>query len=88
MKMSMKQWWNGTDRGKLKYSGTCPRATLSITNTKWTHTGSNPGPRGGRPATNRLSHDKASTGEKEREKSEDGSVTGSVQHSEAQEPLG
>ena len=46
---------------KPKYSGkTSPSATLSITNPTWTDPGSNPGLRGGRPATNRLSHGAAS----------------------------
>ena len=36
--------------------GTCPSATLSTINLTWTDTGSNPGLRGERPATNRLSH--------------------------------
>jgi hypothetical protein len=35
---------------------TCPSATLSITNPTWTDPGSNPGLRGVRLATNRLSH--------------------------------
>jgi hypothetical protein len=35
---------------------TCSCATLSNTNPTWTDPGSNPGLRGGRPATNRLSH--------------------------------
>jgi hypothetical protein len=35
---------------------TCPSATLSNKNFKWIDPGSNPGLRGGRPATNRLSH--------------------------------
>jgi hypothetical protein len=35
---------------------TCPSATLSTTNPTWTDPGSSPGPRGQRPATNRLSH--------------------------------
>jgi hypothetical protein len=35
---------------------TCPSATLSTTNLTWTDPGSNPGLRGERPATNRLSH--------------------------------
>jgi hypothetical protein len=35
---------------------TCPSATLSTTNPTWTDPGSNPGLRGERPATNRLSH--------------------------------
>jgi hypothetical protein len=33
-----------------------PRATLSTTNTTWPDPGSNPGRRGGKPATNRLSY--------------------------------
>jgi hypothetical protein len=53
----MEQRWNETDRGKPKYSGkTCPSATLSTTNPTWTDPESNPGLRGERPATNRLSH--------------------------------
>jgi hypothetical protein len=35
---------------------TCPIATLSTTNPAWTDKGSNPGLRGERPPTNRLSH--------------------------------
>jgi hypothetical protein len=35
---------------------TCPNATLSTTNPTWTDSSSNPGLRGGSPATNRLSH--------------------------------
>jgi hypothetical protein len=42
---------NRSTRGK-----TCPSATFSTTNPTWTDRGSNPGVRGGRPATNRLSH--------------------------------
>jgi hypothetical protein len=34
---------------------TCPSATLSNTNPTWTDPGSNPGLRGEKPATNRLS---------------------------------
>jgi hypothetical protein len=34
----------------------CPSATLSTTNPTWTDSGSNPGLRGERPATDRLSH--------------------------------
>jgi hypothetical protein len=53
----MEHRWNETDRGKPKYSGkTCPSVTLSTTNPTWTDPGSNPGLRGERPATNRLSH--------------------------------
>jgi hypothetical protein len=43
-------WENRSTRGK-----TCPSATLSATNPTWTDPGSNPGLRGERPATNRLS---------------------------------
>jgi hypothetical protein len=35
---------------------TCPSATLSTTNPTWTDLRSNPGLRGEKPATNRLSH--------------------------------
>jgi hypothetical protein len=42
---------NRSTRGK-----TCPGATLSNTNPTWTDPGSNPGLRGERPTTNRLSH--------------------------------
>ena len=38
---------------------TCPSATLSTRNPTWTDPGSNPGLRGERPATNRLSHSTA-----------------------------
>jgi hypothetical protein len=48
-------WWNEDWQGKPKYSEkTCPSATLSTTNP--TLPGSNPGHRGGKPATNRLSY--------------------------------
>jgi hypothetical protein len=40
---------NRSTRGK-----TCPSATLCTRNPTWTDPGSNPGFRGGRPATNRL----------------------------------
>jgi hypothetical protein len=42
---------NRSTRGK-----TSPSAALSTTNPTWTDPGSNPGFRGGKPATNRLSH--------------------------------
>jgi hypothetical protein len=42
---------NRSTRGKV-----CPSATLPTTNLTWTDPGSNPGLRGERPATNRLSH--------------------------------
>jgi hypothetical protein len=42
---------NRSTRGK-----TCPSATLFTTNLTWTDPGSDPDLRGGRPATNRLSH--------------------------------
>jgi hypothetical protein len=44
-------------QGKPKYSErNLPSATLSTTNPTWIDPGSNPGLRGERPATNRLSH--------------------------------
>jgi hypothetical protein len=44
-------------QGKPKYSEkTCPSATLSTTNPTWPDLGSNPGRRGGKLATNRLSY--------------------------------
>jgi hypothetical protein len=44
--------------GKTEVLGekTCPSATLSTTNPTWTDPGSNPGLRGERLATNRLSY--------------------------------
>jgi hypothetical protein len=47
---------NRSTRGKI-----CPSATLPTTSSKCTGLGSNPGLRGGRPATNRLSRDKVTT---------------------------
>jgi hypothetical protein len=50
-------WWNEDWQGKPKYSEkTGPSATLSTTNPTWPDPGSNPGRRGGKPATNRLSY--------------------------------
>jgi hypothetical protein len=50
-------WWNEDGQGKPKYSEkTYPSATLSTTNPTWPDPGSNPGRRGGKPATNRLSY--------------------------------
>jgi hypothetical protein len=48
---------NRSTRGK-----TCPCATLSTTNPIWTDPVSNPGLRGERPVTNRLSHGTAVVG--------------------------
>jgi hypothetical protein len=49
--------WNEDWQGKPKYSKkTCPGATLTTTNPTWPDPGSNPGRRGGKPATNRLSY--------------------------------
>jgi hypothetical protein len=48
--------WNENWQEKPKYSEkTCPIATLS-TNPTWLDQGSNPGRRGGKPETNRLSY--------------------------------
>jgi hypothetical protein len=50
-------WWNEDWQGKPKYlEKTFPSATLSNTNPTWPDPGSNPGRRGGKPATNRLSY--------------------------------
>jgi hypothetical protein len=49
--------WNENWQGKPKYSEkTCTGATLSTTNPTWPDLGSNPGRRGGKPATNRLNY--------------------------------
>jgi hypothetical protein len=49
--------WNEDWQGKPKYlEKTCPSATLSTANPTWPDPGSNPGRRGGKPATNRLSY--------------------------------
>jgi hypothetical protein len=51
------RWWNDDWQGKPKYSEKiCPSATLSTTNPTWPDLGSNPGRRGGKPATNSLSY--------------------------------
>jgi hypothetical protein len=51
------EWWLA---GETEVLGeTCPNATLSTKNPTWLHPGSNPGRRGGKPATNRLSYGKA-----------------------------
>jgi hypothetical protein len=58
----MEHRWNETDRGKpTTWRKTCPSATLPTTNPTWTDPESNPGLRGERPATNRLSHGTAYT---------------------------
>jgi hypothetical protein len=49
--------WNENWQGKPKYSEkTFTSATLSTTNPTWPDLASNPGLRGGKPATNRLSY--------------------------------
>jgi hypothetical protein len=49
--------WNENWQWKPKYSEeTCPSATLFTTNRTWPDLGSNPGRRGGKLATNRLSY--------------------------------
>jgi hypothetical protein len=45
-----------TGENQITRGKTCPSATLSTTNPTWSDPGSNPGFRGERPATNRLSH--------------------------------
>jgi hypothetical protein len=55
--MMEKIWWNEDWQGEPKYSEkTYPSATLSTTNLTWPDPGSNPGRRGRKPATNRLSY--------------------------------
>jgi hypothetical protein len=55
-------WWNEDWQGKPKCSEkTYPSATLSITNPTWPDPGSNPGRRGGKPASNRLSYGAANS---------------------------
>jgi hypothetical protein len=55
-------WWNEDWQGKPKYlEKTCPSATLSTTNPTCPDPGSNPGRRGGKPTTNRLSYGAATT---------------------------
>jgi hypothetical protein len=51
-------WWNEDWQGKPNYLGkkTCPSATSSTTNPTWPDPGLNPGRRGGKPASNRLSY--------------------------------
>jgi hypothetical protein len=52
-----KNWWNEDWQEKPKYSEkTWTSATLSTTDPTWPDPGSNPGRRGGKPATNRLSY--------------------------------
>jgi hypothetical protein len=52
-----RNWWNEYWQVKPKYSeNTCPSATLSTTNPTWLDPGLNPGRRGGKPTTNRLSY--------------------------------
>jgi hypothetical protein len=49
--------WNENWQGKPKYSEkTCPIGILSTTNPTWPDLRLNPGRRGGKPATNRLSY--------------------------------
>jgi hypothetical protein len=50
-------WWNEDWQGKPKYSEkNCPSATLSTIDRIWPEPGLNPGRRGRKPATNRLSY--------------------------------
>jgi hypothetical protein len=52
-----RNWWNEDWQGKPKYSEkTWPSATLSTINPTCLDPGSNPGRRGGKSATNRLSY--------------------------------
>jgi hypothetical protein len=52
-----RMWGNEAWQGKPKYSEkACPSATLSTKNPTWPDPDLNPGRRGGKPATNRLSY--------------------------------
>jgi hypothetical protein len=52
-----RNWWNEDWQGKPKYSEkTCPSATLSTINPTCLDPILNPGRRGGKPETNRLSY--------------------------------
>jgi hypothetical protein len=52
----MEQKWKDIDRGKPRVlRETCLSANLSTTTPTWTAMGANPGLRGEKPATNRLS---------------------------------
>jgi hypothetical protein len=54
--MNTEQRWNDTDREKPNNRKICPSATLSTTNPTWTSLCANPGLRGEKPATNRISY--------------------------------
>jgi hypothetical protein len=55
-------WWNENCQGKPKYyEETWASATFLTTNPTWFHLRSEPGRRGGKPATNRLSYGTAQT---------------------------
>jgi hypothetical protein len=57
--MIWRNWWNDDWQGKPKYSEkTCPSAALSTTNPTC-YPEANPGRRGGKSATNRLSYGRA-----------------------------
>jgi hypothetical protein len=56
MKMNVEQWWNDTDRGKLKYwEKRFSNVNLCITYLKGTKLGSKKGVSGDREVTNRHS---------------------------------
>jgi hypothetical protein len=58
-----RNWWNQDCHERPKYSEkTCPSATLSTTNPTWLDPVLNPGLRGGKPGTNRLSYGAALIG--------------------------
>ena len=48
------QWWNDTDRGKLKYSEACSGGVVSTKNPTQNNLGPNPSLRGERAEANRL----------------------------------
>jgi len=58
IKLCVQHSWNDTDRGNRSvWWGSCHSVTLFDTNLTWTDLRPNRGLRGGRPATNCLSHD-------------------------------
>jgi hypothetical protein len=48
--------WRSVWESEMYSEKTCPSATLSTTNLTWLDRALNPGRRGGKPATNRLSY--------------------------------
>jgi hypothetical protein len=83
-------WWNENWQGKPKYlENTFPSATLSTTNPTWPDLGWNPGRRGEKPATSRLSYGTASVNSKSQRRSPDnGKITGRRKRHSSDNSLG